>query len=97
VGRAYKLRVAPLGRHTIRFERVDPALREIATREHNAFVRQWDHVASVRETRDGRTRYSDAIEINAGLLTPLVWLFAQVFYRHRHRRWRRVARRLACA
>ena len=56
VGRAYKLGVAPLGRHTLRFERVDPKTREIATREHNYFVRQWDHVISVRETEDGRTR-----------------------------------------
>jgi hypothetical protein len=97
VGRAYKLGVAPIGEHTLRFERVDPKSRQIATRERNYFVRQWDHVISVRATADGRTRYSDEVKIDAGLLTPFVWLFAQVFYRHRHRRWRRVAKRLACA
>lgn len=28
------------------------------------------------------------VEIRAGVLTPLVWLFAQVFFRYRQMRWR---------
>ena len=42
---------------------------------------------------DGRTRYTDSVEVRAGLLTPLVWAFATAFYRHRQRRWRRLVRR----
>ena len=41
-----------------------------------------------------RTRYSDRIEIDAGPLTPLVAGYAQLFYRYRQRRWRRLARTL---
>jgi hypothetical protein len=33
---------------------------------------------------------TDRIELHAGLLTPAVWLFAFMFYRYRHRRWRRL-------
>jgi hypothetical protein len=40
----------------------------------------------------GRCRYSDEIEVRAGALPPLVWLYAQLFYRYRQRRWRRLER-----
>jgi len=95
VGQAYAMSILPLGLHRLRFEWVDPQRRQIQTRETNRWVRVWDHLISVREAPGGRTRYSDEIEIHAGPLTPLVWLFANCFYRHRQRRWRRVARRLA--
>jgi hypothetical protein len=95
--RIYLFGVIPLGRHTIFIERMDPAAGEIQSREHTALVRHWDHLIRLGPTPDGRTLYSDEVEIRAGLLTPLVWLFAQWFYRHRQRRWRRIARRLAGA
>jgi hypothetical protein len=57
-------------------------------------VRRWDHAISIGEAPNGQTRYRDDIEVEAGLLTPIVWLFALCFYSHRQRRWRRVARRL---
>ncbi len=96
-GRAVVFGLLPLGLHKLRFERIDQHRRQIQTREQNAFVRRWDHLISIRHTSDGRTLYSDEIEIHAGALTPLVWLFAQAFYRHRQRRWQKIARRLASA
>jgi hypothetical protein len=95
--RSFLFGFIPLGVRALHFERVDDAHREIQTREHDALVRRWDDLIRVQPERDNATRYSDEIEIDAGLLTPLVWLFAQVFYRHRQRRWRRIARRLANA
>ena len=95
--RIYLLGVIPLGKHTIFIERMDPVAGELQSREHSAMVRRWDHLIRVRPTPDGRALYSDEVEISAGLLTPLVWAFAQWFYRHRQRRWRRIARRLAGA
>jgi hypothetical protein len=53
-------------------------------------VRRWDHLIRVEPADGGRTRYSDTIEVEAGALTPLVWLFAKLFYRHRQRRWRTI-------
>jgi hypothetical protein len=93
-GKAYAFRVLPLGEHAIRYERIDPERCEIQTREHSRLIRRWDHRIRVRATADGRALYSDEIDLDAGLLTLPVWLFAQWFYRHRQRRWRRVARRL---
>src|SRR5207302_1640781 len=51
----------------------------------------------IRPSGDGQTLYSDEILIETGWVTAFVWLFAQWFYRHRQRRWRRVARRLVAA
>jgi hypothetical protein len=93
--RCYVFGLIPLGKHTIFMERVDPVAHEIQSREHDTLVRRWDHLIRIRSTPDGRSLYSDEVEISAGPLTPLVWAFAQWFYRHRQRRWRRIARRLA--
>jgi hypothetical protein len=70
---------------------------EIQSRESDPIVRRWDHRIRVQEISDCRAHYSDEIEIDAGILTPVVWLFAAGFYRHRQRRWRAIARRLARA
>jgi hypothetical protein len=39
-------------------------------------------------------RLRDEVDIAAGHMTPIVWAFAQVFYRHRQHRWRALARTL---
>jgi hypothetical protein len=58
-----------------------------------ALARTWDHVITLEALPDGATRYRDRVEVRAGVLTPVVWLFAQAFYRHRQRRWRRLVAR----
>jgi hypothetical protein len=93
-GKGYLFGVIPLGTHTIYLERIDAAAGEIQSRESEPLVRRWDHLIRVRPTHDGQTVYSDEIIIEAGWTTFFVWLFAHYFYRHRQRRWRRVARRL---
>lgn len=93
--RSYLFGFIPMGKRTLWFERVDQQAREIQTREHDPLIRRWDHLIRVRPADDGRTLYSDEIEIEAGWRTVFVWLFANWFYRHRQRRWKKVARRLA--
>lgn len=95
--KGYLFGIILLGTHTIFLERIDPVAKEIQSRESEPLVRRWDHLIRVRPTSDGQTLYSDEIIIEAGWLTAFVWLFAQWFYRHRQRRWRRVARRLVAA
>jgi hypothetical protein len=85
----------PLGVHTLFLQRVDQTAREIQSRESDPLISRWDHLVRVRPTEDGRCLYSDEIEIEAGLLTMPVWAFANWFYRHLQRNWRRVANRLA--
>jgi ligand-binding SRPBCC domain-containing protein len=92
--KSYLFGLIPLGTRTLHLERVDSGTREIQSREHDPLIRKWDHLVRVQKTTNGRTLYSDDIEIEAGWLTVLVWLFASWFYRHRQRNWRRVAKRL---
>jgi hypothetical protein len=53
-------------------------------------VRSWDHHIIIRPGGDEDCLYCDAVDIRAGALTPLVWMFAQLFYRWRQHRWRRL-------
>ncbi len=60
---------------------------------HSRFVRRWDHRIRIEETDHGRARYTDVVTIEAGVVTPVVWAFASLFFRHRQRRWRALAAR----
>lgn len=55
---------------------------------HGTLVSRWDHFITIEPITADRCRYTDEVEVRAGLLTPFVWAFAQLFYRHRQRRWR---------
>lgn len=61
---------------------------------YSALIDKWDHWITITPNAEGGTLYSDDVEISAGLMTPLIWAFAQVFYRHRQRRWRGLANTL---
>lgn len=91
-GRLFLFGFVPLGTHVIGIEGVDEAQRQILTRESGAVARCWRHRIVVRSVGPGKTAYSDTIDIQAGLLTPILWLFAHLFYRHRHCRWKRLLR-----
>jgi len=98
-GETYRMRLMffgllPAWRHEIRVVRLDNAHREIRTEEHGGPVRTWRHRITVDDEGWGSARYRDEIEIAAGVLTPFVWTYAQLFYRYRQRRWRRLARRI---
>ena len=56
-------------------------------------VRMWDHWIRLRSLGPSSTHYVDDVRVKAGVLTPLVGLFAHVFYRYRQWRWRRMITR----
>lgn len=87
--RLWLAHVVPAWRHTIRIVRLDPAARRIVTEEGGGLVRRWRHTVSVDPIANGRTLYRDEIAIDAGVLTPVVALFARAFYAHRQRRWKK--------
>jgi ligand-binding SRPBCC domain-containing protein len=62
---------------------------------YSALIKTWDHWITVEPDGVGGTHYRDEVEVKAGLLTSFVWLFAQIFYRHRQRRWRALARSIS--
>jgi hypothetical protein len=80
----------PLGNHTIRLINIDRSENKIESTESGLLARVWNHTIQFQEIEENRIYYTDTIEIKAGLLTPMVWSFAQLFYRHRQRRWRKL-------
>lgn len=60
---------------------------------HSNMITRWQHLISLRPAPEGSTLYTDTVNIDAGWLTFGVWLFANIFYRYRQSRWRRLVRR----
>ena len=87
--------VVPAWEHELRIVGVEEDWHEIHFNEHGGPVQSWRHRIAVEPVDATRCRYTDEIDIRAGVLTPMVWLFAQVFYRYRQMRWRHLARSLA--
>jgi hypothetical protein len=57
-------------------------------------LRRWHHELRVVPLPDGTSRYSDAVDIDAGPLSGVVAATSSALFRYRQRRWRRLARRL---
>lgn len=83
----------PLGRQAIviSFPAVDDIFM-LRDNGYSALINQWDHTITLEQIGN-QVRYRDEIRIAAGILTPLVWLFAGVFFRHRQRRLKVLATR----
>jgi hypothetical protein len=92
--RSYIFGFVPIGVRTLHFDKVNARTYDIAIRESDPLVRQWNHAISVRPAGQDRCIYRDVIAIDAGALTFVVWAWASWFYRHRQRRWRALARTL---
>jgi len=88
------LGILPMGRHEIRVRYIDEERREIYTNERGSMTPVWNHRITMRPSEDGKTIYTDELEIKAGWRTPFVWIFTQIFFHHRQRRWRCIARSL---
>lgn len=93
-GRVRLFHVLPGWEHSMRAVSLDEQRRELRTQERGGFVKRWDHLLKAEALPGGRTRYTDEITIEAGALTPVVWAFANAFYRYRQARWRVMARLL---
>ena len=76
------------GTHTIRIIRFSPD--GISSRESNEQVPVWNHDITLVSLDDDHTQYTDRVEIHAGWKTAFVWLWANLFYAHRQRKWIRL-------
>jgi len=70
----------------------DGETRFIRDNGYGPLIKQWDHWIAIAPGDGGTAHYTDKVAIEAGLLTPLIVAFARVFYGHRQRRWRALAR-----
>lgn len=81
----------PFGRQAIGISKpLHPGGFAIRDAGRSALIPVWDHLITIEPHQDG-VRYRDQVEVSARVLTLLVWMFAQIFYRHRQRRWLRLA------
>jgi len=97
VGKTYPLRLyifgfLPAGEHRITLVAIDREANLIKSQESGALSPVWNHTIRFHPLGDGRLHYTDEIEIQAGLLTRVIWAFAHLFYRHRQRRWKKLLR-----
>lgn len=87
------LGLLPIGRQAIVISYPQAGNAKIFMLRDNGYsplIKKWDHLITAQEV-DGGTRYRDSVTIEAGILTPFIWLFAHLFYAHRQRRWATLA------
>lgn len=77
--------------HHLTIDAINEERHQINSQERGSFY-TWNHSIKIFPESSG-CRYQDEIEIHAGPLTGLVWCFAQIFYRYRQMRWRRLTSR----
>ncbi|WP_374026383.1 hypothetical protein [Mycobacterium sp. HNNTM2301] len=65
---------------------------EIYTHEHGGPVHTWNHRLTFAPIDDSHCRYTDEIETDDGWRGAATRVFIRLMFRHRHRRWRTLAR-----
>lgn len=83
--------IVPAWEHRLRIIRIDHEKMEITSQEDGGPVRRWNHRKWIEAESEQTCLYTDEIDIDAGLLTFLIWAYAHVFYRYRQRRMRKLA------
>ena len=84
----YFLNILPLGHHEIKLITINKETNTIVSNESGKLVPLWNHTINFSQVKPNKLHYTDKIEIKASWLTPAIWLFAHIFYRHRQRRWK---------
>lgn len=87
----YLHRIIPIGRHTIQVVKMDKASGEIDTHEYNRTVTIWNHSIKMEKVSEHTTRYTDVVDLYAGRLTAIVAWWTLRFYKHRQRKWQKIA------
>lgn len=94
VGWVFLFGFVPFSRHHLHIARIDESTRIMSSREHGGLISVWNHDIEVVPIDEKTCHYRDRIEIEAGLVTSLIVLYARWFYRMRQRRWRALAREM---
>jgi hypothetical protein len=94
VGWTFLFRFLPFSRHHLHIARIDDSTRTLSSREFGGLIRVWNHDIEVIAINESSCLYQDRIEIDAGIMTPIVVAYAHWFYRMRQRRWRALAKEI---
>ncbi|MEN9822233.1 MAG: hypothetical protein RLZ04_659 [Actinomycetota bacterium] len=95
VGWVFLFGLLPFSRHHLHVARIDERTHTLSSSEFGGAIATWNHDIEVTPTDATSCRYRDRVEIEAGILTPAIVVYARWFYRMRQRRWRALAKGLS--
>lgn len=95
VGWVFLFGCLPFSRHHLHIARIDESSRTLSSREFGGLIKVWNHDIEVTSIDAKRCLYRDRIEIEAGIMTRVIVIYARWFYRMRQRRWRTLAKGLS--
>lgn len=84
----------PFSYHRLTLASIDDVTMTLSSAEHGGLIRRWNHDIVVAPLTESSCVYRDTIDIDAGVFTPAVALYARWFYYMRQRRWRQLAPKL---
>lgn len=78
----------PAWQHQIHFVGIQNY--SLLTKEQGGVISRWEHEITLDDISEHQTLYSDQVDIEAGVFTPIIFMFAHGFYRYRQYRWKRL-------
>jgi hypothetical protein len=81
----------PFGKHKITLDRIDKNNGLIISKEHNNIVKIWNHKIIMESKGEKVIEYTDEVELYAGIFTLFVAFWGILFYKHRQKKWRKIA------
>lgn len=94
IGWVFLFGFIPFSRHHLHIAKIDDEAQTLSSRERGGLLKRWDHDIIVTQVSPEVCSYRDRIDIDAGVVTPVVVLYARFFYRMRQRRWRALAKEM---
>jgi len=91
VGWVFLFGFLPFSRHHLHVASIDESTRTLSSREYGGVIKTWNHDIEINPIDAKTCRYRDRIEIEAGIMTSVIVVYARWFYRMRQRRWRALA------
>ena len=91
VGWVFLFGFLPFSRHHLHVASIDESTRTLSSREFGGVITTWNHDIEINPIDAKTCRYRDRIEIEAGIMTSVIVVYARWFYRMRQRRWRALA------
>ena len=87
-------RFIPFGNHKIILEKIDENSKIIISKEHNSIVKIWNHKIRMEDKGENCIKYTDEVELYAGVFTSFVAIWGIIFYKHRQKKWKKIAKML---
>ncbi len=82
------------GIHSIKLIEVNPENFSVLTNEKNSIIKIWNHGIYMEKMGPTKIKYTDEIELYAGILTNFIVKWAESFYIHRQKRWKIIAEKI---